>query len=49
MCCKTCNVFPCVLSCGFRYLKCEGNKNNTCKTYGCINIKNKKGVKHGKV
>jgi hypothetical protein len=35
MCCKTCKVKPCILSCAYRYLKCEGNKEKTCKTYGC--------------
>jgi len=42
MCCKTCEVAPCFLSCAYRYLQCEGNKDNTCKTYGCQNYEHKK-------
>ena len=42
MCCKTCEVVPCVLSCAYRYLQCEGNKDNQCKTYGCQYYEHKK-------
>jgi hypothetical protein len=55
MCCKTCKIAPCLLSCGFRYLNCEGNADNQCKTYGCQNYKKsffqkiKEAILYGKI
>jgi len=49
MCCKHCKVKPCILSCAYRYLKCDGNENHNCKRMVANTTKNLffKGLRSG--